>query len=317
MKASKPKSYYKGPSNVVYNIDGTSCGLDEGLVDAIRSSLRERMQKQSLDIPRLPTVAGQLLELAQDPDVEVFQVTKAISSDPVLAARVLKLANAAANGQTVRGLEPAIMRLGLRKLRDLVFAESMQAKVFPARAYRSLLEPSWRLSLGAAIACEALSQATGLERESAFLMGLLHDIGKPTLVTTIMEYERKNGGKPIGEELVELVLSQLHEEIGAYVLEQWSMPEALVAAARSHHRYDDSRSAPPAHRLIYSANLVCEHLGVGDVERTVSFNLERVFLDLGQPILDRMDGIVESVSRDLERLLAGFGADAGERRAAP
>lgn len=316
MKASKPKSYFKGPSNVVYNIDGTSCGLDERLVDAIRASLHERMQKRSLDIPRLPTVAGKILELAQDPDVEVSRVTKTIVSDPVLAARVLKLANAAANGAPVTALEPAIMRLGLTKLRDLVFAESMQAKVFPARGYRSLLEPSWRLSLGAAIACEALSVVTGLEREGAFLMGLLHDIGKPTLVTTILEYERKNGGKPIGEELVELVLSQLHEEIGAYVLQQWEMPEAFVVAARAHHRYDESRSATPAHRLIYSANLVCEHLGVGDVDRTVSFNIERVFMDLGQPVLDQMDGIVQSVSTDLEKLLAGFGAAAGETRAA-
>ncbi|MBZ0270228.1 HDOD domain-containing protein [bacterium] len=315
MKASKPKSYYKGPSNVVYNIDGTSCGLDEHLVDAIRASLREKMEKRALEIPRLPTVAARILQLSQDPDVLVSDVTNAIISDPVLAARVLKIANAAASGGEVRGLEPAIMRIGLRKLRDLVFAESMQAKVFPARAYRPLLDASWRVSLGAAITCEILSKMTGIEREGAFLMGLLHDIGKPTLVMAIMEYERKNGGAPIGEELVELVLSQLHEEIGGYVLQQWGMHEMIVAGARAHHRYDESRSAPPGHRLIHAANRICEHLGVGSEQSPVSFSVERVFLDLGAPIIDKIDGIVEAVSRDLESLLTGFGA-VGEHPAA-
>lgn len=315
MKANRPKSYYKGPSNVVYNIDGTSCGLDEKLVDAIRESLRQRMAAKSLEIPRLPTVAGRILQLAQDPDVQVTQVTNVVISDPVLAARVLKVANAAANGKPVKGLEPAIMRLGLRKLRDIVFAESMQAKVFPARAYRSLLEPSWRVSLGCAITCEILSKLTGKERDAAFLMGLLHDIGKPTLVTTIMEYERKNDGTPVGEELVELVLSQLHEEIGAYVLEQWNMPESMVAAARLHHRYDEARGAGDAHRLIRAANMICEHLGVGGEAEGVSFSVERVFLDLGDPVLGKIDAILEAVSRDLETLLAGFGESVPERSA--
>lgn len=313
MKATKPKAYYKGPSNVVYNIDGALCGLDAGLVDAVRTSVRAKMDKDALDIPRLPTVAGRILQLAQDPEVQVSAVTDAVVSDPVLAARVLALANAAANGPQVQGLDAAILRLGLRKLRDMVFAESMRAKVFPARGYRELLEPSWRLSLGAAIACEALSKATGIEREAAFLVGLLHDIGTPTLVTTILEYERKNGGQPIGEELVELALSQLHEEIGAHVLRKWGMPEAVVVGARLHHRYEPVTSPEPAHKLIRAANQICEHLGLGVEPCGVSFPVERVFLDLGAPVLEKLEAILESVSADFENLMAGFGKEAGGR----
>lgn len=302
------KKYFKGPANVVYNIDGASYGMDDRLVEAIRTSIRAKMESGKLDIPRLPEVAGRILRLSQDPDVQVSEVTDAVKGDPLLAARVLSLANSAALGGTgqVQSLDTAILRLGTKKLRDLVFAESVQTKVFPARAYRGLLEQSWRLSLGAGVACEAISKATGLERDAAFLIGLLHDTGKPTLVNTIAEYERKNEGRALGEEVVEVVLSQLHEEIGAHVLEQWKMPEAVVEAAREHHRYKEAANTDAAHRIIHAANLICEHLGVGDVQRDIYFNVERVFSDLGLGV-ERVEEMLERISGDLDGLLAGFG----------
>lgn len=302
----KRKNFYKGRSNVVYDIDGSSCGMDERLIEAIRTAVRAKMESRSLEIPRLPAAAGRILQLSQEPEVQVRSVTEAVMGDPVLAARVLTLANAAAHGTQVKSLHAAIMRLGLKKLRDLVFAESIQTKVFPARAYRELLEQSWQLSLAAAVACEVIATVGGLARDGAFLVGLLHDIGKPTLVHTILEYERKNNGHAMGEELVEIVLSQLHEEIGAYVLEQWKLPEDTVEAARAHHRYQENASTP-SHRIIYAANLICQHLGIGDVQRDVPFNLERAFLDLGLAEQSKIDTILQTVTQEFEMLMTGFG----------
>lgn len=163
------------------------------------------------------------------------------------------------------------------------------------------------------MACEALARVTGIERPAAFLVGLLHDTGKPTLVHTILEYERKNQGRALGEELVEIVLSQLHEEIGAFVLEQWGMPAPIVEAARLHHRYPGKAQARPAQALLCAANLVCRHLGIGVDQEAVAFNLDRVFLDLELTDLTRVERIVEDVDRQTEAMLAGF----AERAAAP
>ena len=74
----------------------------------------------------------------------------------------------------------------------------------------------------------------------------------------------------------EIVLSQLHEEIGAYVLEHWGMPAPIVDAARLHSRYAGESQSKPAQKLLYAANLVCRNLGIGDVHDGVSFNLEQV-----------------------------------------
>lgn len=304
-----PKKFQKPPSNTVYVIDGASYGTDDALVEAIQASVRARLQQGTLAIPRLPETASRILQLSQDPDVEMNEITRVIVTDPVLAARLLIVANSAAYsaGARVEGLDAALSRLGMKTICNIVFTESVQTKVFSAKSYRELLEESWRLSLASAVACEVLSRKTGVERESAYLLGLLHETGKPTLVNAVTEYERKNQGRALGQDIVEILLSQLHEEIGAHVLGQWEMPPAIVSAAGAHHRYSGATHAQPAQQLIHAANLICQHLGVGAEQRDIDFNLQRVFVDLGLAEIDTVNEILESVQSQLNELMSSFG----------
>jgi HD-like signal output (HDOD) protein len=198
------------------------------------------------------------------------------------------------------------MRLGSRVVQDMVFAESVRMRIFSSRAYRAILEQSWKLSLGTAVACEALSKATGLERDSAFLMGLLHDTGKPVLVGAVAETERQNKGASLGNEVVEILMSQLHEESGAYVLTGWGMSPSVVSAAGAHHRYQGGARATATHRLVHAGNLVCQHLGIGDVQRDIDFSIEHVFADLDLADVDRMSSILDTVTSEVEGMLAGL-----------
>lgn len=302
-----PKKSNAPPKNITYEIDGSSYGLDDHLVVAIRASIAERLKTDKLEVPRLPQVAARILQLSQDPETDLDAIAETISTDAVLATRVLVLANSAAyaGGQRVDGLEQALMRLGFNAVRDMVFAESIRMRIFSARAYRALLEESWKLSLGTAIACDAISRATGIERESAFLVGLLHDTGKPVLVHAVSEIERANQGQSLGVDMVEILMSQLHEETGAHVLERWGMPAAFVEAARDHHRYR-SASATPAQKLVHAGNLVCQSLGIGDIEKDVTWSLERVFCDLGLGDEAAMLPIVETVREGVDRMTAGL-----------
>jgi HD-like signal output (HDOD) protein len=294
------KKPYRPPANVVYNVDGATYGLDDNLVEALKNHIRRRLESKTLEIPRLPQVAGRILQLSQSPDTSVDEIVQVIVTDPVLAARILVIANSAAygGGDRVEGLKSALMRLGSRIVQDMVFAESVRMRIFSARSYRSLLEQSWKLSIGTAVACEALSAATGLERECAFLMGLLHDTGTPVLINAVAESEKQNRGISLGEEMVEILISQLHEEIGAYVLSGWGMAPSVVSAAGAHH-------------LVHAANLVCQHLGIGTDQKDVNFSIAHVFADLGLADLDTMTPILESVAQETESMLAGL-HDAGD-----
>jgi HD-like signal output (HDOD) protein len=303
------KKFQKPNANVVYEIDGVSYGLDDEVAAAIRASISRRLESKTLEIPRLPQVASRILELSNQPDTGLDEVVLAISSDPILASRMVSIANSAAysgNGR-IEGLQPALMRLGTKIVKETVFAESIRLKIFSSRSYRTILEQSWKLSLGTAIACSALSRATGLEPDGAFLMGLLHDTGKPVLITAVAEIERQNKGHSIGEAMVEILISQLHEEIGAYVLKSWGMSETIVEAAGMHHRYRVAGKTTAACTLIYAGNLMCQHLGIGDVQRDINFSTEHAFAELKLADNERVAPLLESVSRELESLLAGIG----------
>lgn len=296
------------PTNVVYVVDGCSYGLDDALVEAIRISIVRRLESKTLDIPRLPQVAGRILELSGNPDTSIDDIVQTISTDPVMATRILAIANSAAyaGGGRLEGLRPALMRLGSRIVKDTVFAESIRLRIFSSRSYRTILEESWKLSLGTAIACEALSKATGIERDGAFMLGLLHDTGKPVLVNAVSEYEHQNGGQPLGEEAVEILILQLHEEIGAYVLSDWGMPPSVVGAAGAHHKYRGEGRTTPASSLVYAGNLICQHLGIGDVQRDVDFSVEHVFADFQIADFARISPILDTVTCEFESLMAGL-----------
>lgn len=302
------RKFHRPPANVVYRIDGASYGLDDGLAEAIKGSITRRLEARSLEIPRLPQVAGRILELSQNPSTDIDEVVRAIATDPLLVTRILTIANSAAygGGEPIQSLSAALMRIGLKVVQHMVFSESIRLRIFSARSYRSILEQSWKLSMGAAVACEALSRATGLEREGAFLLGLLHDTGKPVLVNAISECEKQNGGRPLGDDLVEIVMSQMHEEVGAYVLERWGMAAPIVEAARAHHFYRGAARATPAHKLICAGNLICQHLGVGDVQRDINFTVEHVFADLDLADNERVSPMLEAVARDIEGMMTGL-----------
>lgn len=295
-------------SNTVYDIDGVSYGMDDSLVDAIKEAIRRKIQSNSLEIPKLPQVANRILQITRNPNFNTHEIVKAIVSDPFLAGRVLTIANSAAYGGVKKtdNLKQALMRLGVKAVRDVVFAESVRTKIFSVRSYRDILEHSWSLSLASAIACEAISKVTRVETEAAFLLGLLHDTGKPVLVNAIFEYERKNSDNPLGRETVEILLSQLHEEIGGYVLDRWGMPASLVDAAAGHHRYRGAANATPAHRLVVASNLICQHLGIGGEQRDVDFTIEHVFMDLGIDNFDTVTKILDTVTREMEGMMSGL-----------
>jgi HD-like signal output (HDOD) protein len=111
----------------------------------------------------------------------------------------------------------------------------------------------------------------------------------------------------LGRDIVEILLSQLHEEIGSHVLDQWEMPPAIVSAAGAHHRYVGATHAVPAQQLIHAANLICQHLGIGEEQRDIDFNLQRVFVDLGLADVERVDEILATFQSELSDLMSGFG----------
>ena len=198
-----------------------------------------------LDIPAVPELAERIRRAIDDPSNGASEVARVVQADPAVAARLLRVASSAlyAGASPVRSLREAVVRLGLKATRDLVFAFTVE-NVFssPHAALRRRLLEVWRHStLVAAIGYTLARQIKGFDPERALLAGLLHDVGAALLIT------RADAWPELTEDPVKLeeVIDGLRGDVGALVLERWGLQHDLVTAAREAESWQrDLGSAP-------------------------------------------------------------------------
>jgi putative nucleotidyltransferase with HDIG domain len=202
-------------------------------------------------------VIQSVMGLTQDLETGLDKLAKAISADPALTGRVLRLSNSPFYGRSrqVASLQQAIMILGFQTIRSLVVATSTAA-MFKHGGNQHLLEELWRHSLAVAVGSRIIAQRyRPALREEAFITGLMHDIAKAVLIQRFYEeYEpvlqryRKLGAHETAAE--QDLLGFTHAELGGHVLRHWNFPADLVDATRRHHDDDgDGSQTPDAQHL--------------------------------------------------------------------
>lgn len=239
-----------------------------------KERIRENLQVLG-DLPSLSPVVAQLIATLGVDDVSVGEVEAIIRRDPVIAAKVVSAANAAAYASlspttSIRG---ALMKLGLVRIRRLALLISLY-NVMPGR--RAFQELFWRHSLAVAHAAEVIARHVAESRPAVnpdvvFLAGLMHDIGILVLASHYpKQYAAVSAvagetGMPLWEAEVSVIQID-HGEIGACLGEHWSFPPEVVEAMRFHHRLD---LAPSQHRwsaaIVRLADAICTQEPAWDV----------------------------------------------------
>src|SRR6187397_652525 len=79
------------------------------------------------NLPSLPTIAVQVLDLAQRPDADIAEMARIISRDPALSSKILKTVNSSFYGrsQNVSTISHALVILGLQSVKTLVLGFSL------------------------------------------------------------------------------------------------------------------------------------------------------------------------------------------------
>jgi putative nucleotidyltransferase with HDIG domain len=253
------------------------------------------------DLPTMSIVATKVMQLVEDERATADELAKVVSSDPGVAARVLKISNSAFYScqRQIQTLPSAIMLLGFNTLRSLVLASSVKDVFKP---YGLLEKMLWEHSFGAALAARTIAEECRcVNGEEAFLAGLMHDIGKIILLNNDRErfqrlIERCYNDDLDFESAETTIYPFTHAEIGGYVLQKWNFPEVLVTAIIQHHRFDFDDKDDNYQRRITAvaslADLFCLKLGIG--ERTPREDLDIagspavVILNLDEERIDRV-----------------------------
>lgn len=202
----------------------------------------QALARRLLDLPPLPTALAEAMRVLSHDEVPAQACVRAIEREPVLALRVLQLANSGFYAVPTRvvNLGDAVRLLGLRAVAAVVSAVSI--KQMMGRLPGNLLaQPQrWRHALATGCAARELALLRGLDADEAFVAGLLHDVGGWLLAAFAPQEAAAVRGLQQAAELdlcsaEQQVLGITHEQLGAQVARQWRFPREMMAAIAHHH----------------------------------------------------------------------------------
>ena len=202
----------------------------------VRDLLIERLRERRLELPLLPDVAAKVLDLVNQENADAAQLSAILHGDQALAGHVLRLANSPAYmpRMPIVSLQQAVSRLGMATLRDIVVTVSVHSRVFSVPGFERVIGFLWRHSIGAAFYAREIARLRRRNVEGAFLCGLLHDIGKPVLLTSLLDLQSETR-TPLELPAIEAAMEEFHLAVGTLLAEEWRLPEQVRSAVRWHH----------------------------------------------------------------------------------
>jgi putative nucleotidyltransferase with HDIG domain len=196
-----------------------------------------RVERRQIELPQLPSTSIGAIDLCARPHVEISEIVALIERDPVLSSELLRVANSVlyAGNEPAQTLHDAVLRVGLRTLRSMLYAVSVRGAILGDRSLSTYAEEVWRQSSSCAAIARTLAKPLGLEAERAYLIGLLHDVGKLPLLAMLRKAANKES--EVTPALVGRMFRQYHEEAGAALARAWRLPEELIEVAARHHDF--------------------------------------------------------------------------------
>lgn len=272
------------------------------------SSLSDDIRANRLPLPAMPDVAVKVGRYVNDEHMDVGQLAKLLSADPILAGRILQIANS----PFFRGLNPvetvqaAISRLGAVCVRNLV-TSIVVAQMFDkagADLIRPQLQAAWQHATRVAAHSYVLARKlTRLSADEALLAGLLHNIGVlPMLARAIREPALLDDPAAFDE-----AVEQMHTRVGALVLQMWEFSDNFISVVTEHEDLlREPEDGPDLVDVVMVANLHCR-LGSSHRLAKVPWSGVPAFQRLGLTPELSLNAIREARGEieELQRLLRG------------
>jgi len=183
----------------------------------------------------LPAVYFEIRRVIESPNSTMMDIARTISTDPALAAKMLRIVNSPlyAQSRPVETITRAVSMLGMIQIHDLALAASLSSSF--ARIPVGVMDMArfWRGSVLRACLMKALAVRAGLrEQERSFLQGLLSDIGHLVMYLRIPDacavvlHQAQTGNTPLYR-IERDNLGCDYAQVGASLLRRWHLPAGV------------------------------------------------------------------------------------------
>jgi HD-like signal output (HDOD) protein len=214
-----------------------------------------------VSLPSLPDVVLRIRSLLQQEQCDFEQVTQAVRVDPALVSRLMAFANSAFHsrgGEPVRSLDVAIGRLGFEIIRNAALSLAVK-QLFLSEQHHAIshhLKEIWSRSIQlASMSLVIAKRSGGMNEETAFMCGLLHEIGKLYILTKAKDFPEFLSDK----ESLEIVLDEWHSAIGESIVEVWGFDEETChSVVANDYLIERAGSAPRMADVVYVARLLVD-----------------------------------------------------------
>lgn len=205
--------------------------------------------KGDLQLTSPPALFFELKRVLDDPNKSLAEAGDVILNDPSLTMRLLKLVNSAYFGFPARiaTVTHAVSIIGSKELQNLVLATLIIEKFSSQPSVMMTMHDYWAMSLRSALMSKelALHCKVKFDKESIFICGLLHDIGKlvfyrqiPELAREIELYVEQTGADEIDAE--QEILGFNRYDAGAELAKLWNLPAVIPETIAQHCQPDNA-----------------------------------------------------------------------------
>jgi HD-like signal output (HDOD) protein len=194
-------------------------------------------------LPSLPDVVNRVLGLISSPRTTAKELGEAISMDPSLTTKILKIVNSPFYGfpGKISTIQHALVCLGFNTVRGLLLGTSVFSVFDPKKNTCLNSKMFWKHSVAVSQAGKMLGKIFKYRViGECVVIGLLHDIGKlvidqqmPLRMREIISRAKEEN---INQTILEKeILGYDHAEIGTMLFQKWNLPDLLVKSIRFHH----------------------------------------------------------------------------------
>lgn len=265
-------------------------------------------------LPPLPQAALKALQALRDDALGLEDCAQALERDAALAACTLRLANSSFYGVAGRVMlvQDAIAILGRRTTANLVATVMVSNQLTPARVPGFDFQAFWCHAIATALAAQALARQLRQDESSAFIAGLLHDMGRlamavlwPQAMERVLELHAR-GDMPL-DQAEQQVMGMGHAALGQHLALHWRLPQTVAWAIGQHHGPFDA--GVPLATLGHTVHLADSLVRVLDVDDPGRQALARLAAPAAAyvalqgarllPVLGEIQSGVASISRAL------------------
>lgn len=243
-----------GPEQLTQEINA----IEQKALANVRDILNDP-QKLSKQIPPLPTVLLELINILKDDNAQFMDIAQVIEKDPSLAIEVLKVANSAlyySGDGDITSLQKAVSLIGVSGIAS-ISSTILLGKIRPAAPiyYKMFGRQIWLHSMQCAFLCRELARSEQQDDFDAYFLGLIHDVGKIIIFNCLCDALRTElpdcspGTRPYKQ-----LMSEMSADISFFIAQEWGLPKIYCDALQAHHNVHLS----PLATLLYKSNLLSE-----------------------------------------------------------